>query len=196
MMQPLGLGATRISGQDQHVEYEIKVGGVTRSWRRYREFDELAKQLKKLNVSCSFSFPPKRLFGNNSTPVVAERISGLDKWLNATISFVDRRSPAAEVVKTFLMFNPWVEEAAAVSSSANGQAIQANKKDTRLKEIINRFVTAASAPAQYTSLSKVGGSGKAREEAEASIPPLDLSEFRRSLEKAESVFQVIRSSRT
>ena len=160
----IAISSTRLTGPDNHAEYEISFKAKPTTWRRYREFDDFAKTLKKNGITVPIPLPPKRLFAGNSADVILERKNGLTIWLRRLLEITSTNSSAAGIVKDFIVCDPWAEDLVQNSSSGNGTS-NANKislsssssnggnqglpsktpkEDSKLQEIINRFISSTS----------------------------------------------------
>jgi hypothetical protein len=189
----VAVSGTRLIGQDKHAEYEISINGTPSTWRRYREFDDLANTLKKTYPGAAIpNLPPKRLFGGNTPQVMAERRKGLETWLRTvTQGTSSKTSPQALMLREFLCADPWVEEVQnpPVLEAVLNHAQPSSKADGKLREIVNHFASSAALPCTL-SLSRVQPS-KSRD---TDIPneEFDILSFRTILENAENIFVVLR----
>ena len=131
---------SRVRPGQSHAEFELTTtwGSAdidpTVVWRRFREFDALAKQLSYLALP---SLPPKRIWGSASPDVVAQRPGELDEW----VSRVTRMDKSKALLNFLGMFDAEVPKAAKAQSDKPKVADKPTQEDAK-KRALKNFVSA------------------------------------------------------
>jgi len=185
-----------------HAEYQISIDGSTiKLWKRYRQFDALAKQLKEKTTGVTLSIPPKRWGRGTAPSVVTERKKGLEQALNQAIASSKDSAAGKRLIVEFLdgedvfsspnapVEQPGVDNVSATNyvhtSAANLEVSQGEDPILRAKmrEVVETFVRSTQQRGSKSKEEKRNSGGTVVEET-----PFDAELFKQRLRDVDNVF--------